>query len=684
MSYFDECVHLLYEDENQIENIKNRHSFKQKCPAFIWKLDKFLKIFNPHRFDVCPNIIALNLFEKWIELEFKTDSKKKCLIKTLKKLNRDQKYEELVTSKFKVQNCFQNEYSEILKLSGKKKIKYKVFLNHVEELTQISLPNAIGDIDLFVALKFCSSRQNLTDVRIFLLQVFNFKGDISILKFNLKRRQEFLPKRFEQLIHDENWNHRTVHYPNLITLCDALQIVDTTELCNLTKEQMLERLETIHHQTASIFKLLKKELELQGSFNDDLILFLEFNLPFSFTGQTKLMKLRQLSEWHNLTIDTILKNLNETSKTSFRKQSNQIAETQTATILHFLLNYYKNKFDASENILKTFFEKYDTLDIDELTREFVTTRKIENEKVKSSLNTHSAESPVSDLHHFLKCGLSSFIHYKYFNQADFIHNLTNHRVAANPQKNRTFTDEEIDRMYLLAQNQPDTLLILIFLREIGLRISAIMNLTVGMIYDINTHCALHICNVPEKGCTYRQFITSDFLKNHIQKYICTQSFKSSEDNLFQITRSTLSQRLKKLACDAHVSTTMHPHAFRHTIVGKLIENGNSLEVVSKFMGHASIKTTERHYFVSTVQQLHEQMNNPFTKTFHKRKLEKEEEKVDLDLLQMKKQKLSELIHIYNKIIATNCKEQKSAEDIKKQIFQTYPQLGSMLSDLMDS
>ena len=40
---------------------------------------------------------------------------------------------------------------------------------------------------------------------------------------------------------------------------------------------------------------------------------------------------------------------------------------------------------------------------------------------------------------------------------------------------------------------------------------------------------------------------------------------------------------------------VHPHAFRHTIVGALIDAGNSMDVVSKYMGHANVSTAADNY-----------------------------------------------------------------------------------------
>jgi integrase len=54
------------------------------------------------------------------------------------------------------------------------------------------------------------------------------------------------------------------------------------------------------------------------------------------------------------------------------------------------------------------------------------------------------------------------------------------------------------------------------------------------------------------------------------------------------------KRISDVFTDAKI-VNGHTHRFRDTFAVALLENGNSIETVSRLLGHTSIKITERHY-----------------------------------------------------------------------------------------
>ena len=163
------------------------------------------------------------------------------------------------------------------------------------------------------------------------------------------------------------------------------------------------------------------------------------------------------------------------------------------------------------------------------------------------------------------------------------------------------------------------------LREIGLRASALCHLKYGMLID-ETHTPRHVCRVPEKGRTWRSFVTSLPLKQAIKRYAEELRDSSLADKDMYFLNPTHPDRplcdglvrrgLRQIAQAAGVTeVVVHPHAFRHTIVGQLVDAGNPMELVSKYMGHKQVSTTAVNYWVPTIVELQAQMNNPFTGTY---------------------------------------------------------------------
>jgi hypothetical protein len=231
------------------------------------------------------------------------------------------------------------------------------------------------------------------------------------------------------------------------------------------------------------------------------------------------------------------------------------------------------------------------------------------------------------------------------------------------------------------------------LREIGLRVGALSCLRYGMVVDEH-HMPRATCVVPEKNKSNRAFITSPNLRAKVKMYV--EKFRSSHPQyqtyqelkdlyLFNISHptqplgtSSIRRTIKKLADDAQVTGihAAHPHAFRHTIVGKLIKVGNSMEVVSKFLGHRFVSTTADNYWVTTIQDL--VIKNPYMGDW------KEDEEQPLV---HKKEELSatmllttmNIISSYNKILRDT--KGKLVVDALKQIERQLPNLDNILNSI---
>ena len=408
--------------------------------------------------------------------------------------------------------------------------------------------------------------------------------------------------------------------------------------------------------------------------------FFNQNLDFSFTSLTKWDKLAMKSEWHRELLMDIFNNLKSVSKTSYQDQYDKSLKSQIATYVNFLISQYE---------LDYFFKHIETISIESLIEKYVSTRTIKNQNVKSALKSHSASQPVCDFVHFLKIGLQNYITLKSdINQARIVKNLENKRIAADASVPRAFTDEEVNAMFEVVKEDKAFTLILTIFREIGLRISSLLHLTFNDMFDENDE-PRSLCKVKEKKQTIREFVTSKNLQQKLKQYVDSLNLLATDNKehlyLFypsgRASKKMISESFKRIAYEAGIQTNVHPHAFRHTLVSKLIAEGNSIEIVSKFIGHSSSKMTEQHYYVPTIQQLTNNIKNPFMEDYHRKRHIEQSDELELQVLKKQKQLSRELLFVFNTIIATSAQHGLSAKDIQSQIFTKLPNLGNLLVEL---
>ena len=196
----------------------------------------------------------------------------------------------------------------------------------------------------------------------------------------------------------------------------------------------------------------------------------------------------------------------------------------------------------------------------------------------------------------------------------------------------------------------------------------------------------------EKGGTFRHFVTSPRLKEAIAaahlvrlRALAAEGNDSLSDiyvfsgTTEPVSPSTVTCWLRKLAAAAGVTEVLvSAHPFRHTIVGRLMDAGNSLEVTSKYMGHKSLDTTSTHYWVADAQQLHENLNNPMTGAFQEKV--RDEDLRDKEL-EVQRKKTSKAMEIIGKTLGALDEVRKaggSADDVAEKIKEAIPNLAKVL------
>lgn len=265
--------------------------------------------------------------------------------------------------------------------------------------------------------------------------------------------------------------------------------------------------------------------------------------------------------------------------------------------------------------LESFLRTATVDDLEQAVRQSVLSHKVENFRVRARAQLHHAQRHACMALRFLRGVL--FKHIGCANEISgriSIQSLTrgvvNLRIPDSGETRRTFTDEEADKM-LLSTRSPVTRLILLLLRETGLRSGAIRHLTRDALLQADDTPKPR-CFVQEKGNNLRTFICSarvqaavrecaEFWRNEASEDLWAKStafYMLNENNPEKpLADYTLNRLLRRVAKAAGVTgIKVHAHVWRSTLVTKLVEAGNSLESVAKFVGHHDPRTTCTFYW----------------------------------------------------------------------------------------
>lgn len=324
---------------------------------------------------------------------------------------------------------------------------------------------------------------------------------------------------------------------------------------------------------------------------------------------------------------------------------------------------------------------------------------VNHERVKNTHEDHHAKrSIVFALGMFKTDAIKSFLQNKTYTEiqaletSSILHHIENLRIIGE-SKRRVYLDEEIESMLETVKNNEMYTLIITILREIGLRSGAICNMRYGNLID-QYETPRHVCRVLEKGNKIREFVTGPNLKRKIVSYVATLTkFQPIDKNtfLFNVERNrplpatTLSNKLKRIAIDAGVTdVVVHPHVFRHTIVGKLMDVGNSAEVVSKFMGHANVDTTLKWYWLKNIEDITRSINNPFVNGKINPTEYREEIEEELEHSRIKIETCLRIIHATYEMINDAVKSNSTVTELKNTLHTKMPTLQNTLYKIANS
>jgi integrase len=456
----------------------------------------------------------------------------------------------------------------------------------------------------------------------------------------------------------------------------------------------LLKAETKHPRIATV--LVCGILILSGRSHDAETL--PYTLPSSHTTKT----IQECLEWSSPFVKTVFDYCDShvaqtVHHTSYpEKHRRGILKT-----LSYLLQYIKTEGGGGgADPIRAWLERADLAEVRRLLVSYAESREVRNEYVKTSTRRHSARNLMVFTSNMFKKALLHFMpnfkHHELLTCKDLLSRAQNRRIAAPADLRRTFTREETERM-IEATRDPRWAMLLTLLSTIALRNSAVGRLTYGMLVD-DQHVPRDICNVPEKGRQVRQFKTPAVLKRSIKAFIdwyrpqipdAVDVFETfvgnAEDPHKPMGDRTLQRWVKRFAKRSEVTdVAVHPHAFRATLVGSLMESGMPLNDVSAFMGHRSTSTTMRDYWLTDVVDLVAKMNNPFGLEGECEPEGSVEHDEDIQLCQIKLRKIGEIIKTYEKHLEVGVGNGCSAADVQRKIASANPDLTKLIELLGES
>lgn len=194
-----------------------------------------------------------------------------------------------------------------------------------------------------------------------------------------------------------------------------------------------------------------------------------------------------------------------------------------------------------------------------------------------------------------------------------------HRISA----------EEMEKMYEVTKNDVRTRLILLFFCTTGMRIGGLVNIKLQHVCkDVDGQTVINDTGrTIEKNNKWFTFTISPQLKTAMWDWIVNKRRNDpSNEYLFAgrggpLSTNRVREIIKEVATKAELKGDhLHPHSFRHSFAHILLECGNSIDNISKMIGHASSKTTEAYYLKESAAEVSKRSNIPWLQNQPKTKV----------------------------------------------------------------
>lgn len=396
-------------------------------------------------------------------------------------------------------------------------------------------------------------------------------------------------------------------------------------------------------------------------------------IPVSLSAaasRSNLVRLSSLSPWHAELCASFRHHESRGARTFFpTPRLNSLGKKFGAFMLH-LDHFARQACPDNDNSLCVFLKTCTRDQLAEAIRTRLRTIRTVPTRVKSQSFTHHALAAALDALRFInapylqlhiRCDTSRLT------SRLLLLGVENHFVPASPNQRRNYSQDELQAMKSVLRGPMEELLF-VMLCEVAPRTTALRHMTYDMLVN-EKGLARYECQVPEKGARWRGFVCSENLQAKINTWTTLLRSRhaalDSQDPLgswyvFSNTGTKLPSTssfyaiVRRWARDANVtSVAVCTHGFRGTLVNNLLMAKNPIEVVSKFMGHASVTTTSRFYHLATPAEL--RLVNPFAREY-----QETQEKPKIQKIQKIPEQNQE-----QKIVEENPQEKDQAKDQEK-------------------
>jgi integrase len=397
------------------------------------------------------------------------------------------------------------------------------------------------------------------------------------------------------------------------------------EMARMSAKTMDEKLEACKNKRV-LFQLIKQIMQNKGK-SETFVQLEQFQNP-KCSNVTWKQRFVSLSPFCNELYNRMLCEESKNKKTSF------VEEYMKRKSRHFCKFMFDIMKQHETNDLKEVLHNATSAEWEDMILKSARDIHTDVSKSRSANQSHQCAQHVqqcigflhSTLRPFLSCSIEGI------QSKTILRQIENKRLendGSNVER-RVFTDEEMARLEHACQDPVESLLLHI-LKEVGLRNRALSHLTYDMLMDENDNVRAE-ARVPEKGLKKRCFMINERLAVSILRLgkfwrsMHTSSELRKKFYVFNIKNpsspvSDLNMMFRRIASRAGVhGKHVHLHSFRHTLVSKLVNANNSMDVISKFLGHNDTKTTAMYYFVPTAEELNKNLIDPFASEYHVKEL----------------------------------------------------------------